>query len=461
MLTPEQLAKIRANQAATPAALQRDPYTNYREGYFHVTLNTRDEVPVLGWMAGKAGEPRESKDAPRVELSDLGKKIWEVKDSINSYHPGVDVIIFIAMPEHVHLLLHLKPGNTHHLGRIINGFMIGCTHSYWDTLGIPWRQMRAEKDAAALTPELEKTMRAQWQDRDHTRSFRGPSLFVRGYNDVEAVTPEEVAIKIEYIRANPERRIIKGCMPEVFRIRRSMTSANWTPIRIMQGLCADRFIAADRNKQVTAWQQLTVSGIRNAKGKVSATLKFRILENKPSSSQPAQSRPVLDFVGNMELLGRPLFPLICHRADVARYEEQMAAVLAVAREHGGVIVTACVSPKERDIVKLLHLELLPIIEVMDNGFSDRYKPSGKAFYAVAESRRLEVSPWEYVYRHHEQRAAVDAQGHPVLDTQGKPVMEEIPDITREMCMVMNELVRVIAGKEDDWWKQPISSAPIE
>lgn len=31
-------------------------------------------------------------------------------------------------------------------------------------------------------------------------------------------------------------------------------------------------------------------------------------------------------------------------------------------------------------------------------------------------------------------------------------MEEVPDISREMCMVMNELVRMIAKKQDDWWK---------
>lgn len=59
--------------------------------------------------------------------------------------------------------------------------MVGCTHAYWDTLGIPWREMTYEKGARA--PE--------WQDRDHTRSFRGPSLFVRGYNDVEAIGEEE------------------------------------------------------------------------------------------------------------------------------------------------------------------------------------------------------------------------------------------------------------------------------
>lgn len=126
--------------------------------------------------------------------------------------------------------------------------------------------------------------------------------------------------------------------------------------------------------------------------------------------------------------------------------------MKVAREQGTVIVTACVSPKERDIVKLLQQELLPVIEVMAGGFSDRYKPTGKAFYAVAEARRLEVSPWEYEYRRREIRPVKDEQGNSVLDANGKPEMEEIPDISRETCMVMNELVRVIAKKEDDWWK---------
>ena len=48
------------------------------------------------------------------------------------------------MPEHLHALLHLLPDNKGHLGRIINGLMIGCTHAYWDTLGIQWREMREQ-----------------------------------------------------------------------------------------------------------------------------------------------------------------------------------------------------------------------------------------------------------------------------------------------------------------------------
>ena len=438
-LTPEQLAKIRKKEAETPDALKRNPLNDYTEGWFHVTLNVRGEAPVLGYIVGDAEDEYGSTNAPRCVLTELGKKVEDSWNANPSFYPGIENIEFQVMPEHVHGLVHLKSENKKHLGRIIYGFMVGCTHGYWDVLGLDWRAMTYEKGARA--PE--------WQDRDHTCSFRGPSLFVRGYNDVEAIGEEEVEIKRQYIRNNPRKHLIQRDKPDLFRVRRNMKSANWTPERIMRGLCADRFIAADRSRQVEAWRQLTTRGIRNSRGKVSATIHFY------------DNSPVIDLVGNIELLKRPLFPLVCHRADAQLFEQQKAAVLKVAREQGGVVVTACVSPKERDIVKLLQQELLPVIEVMDNGFSERYKPTGKAFYAVAEQRRLEVSPWEYEYRRREMQPSKDAQGNPILDANGQPEMEDIPDISREMCMVMNELVRMITKKEDYWWKDSTHTAGLK
>ena len=102
--------------------------------------------------------------------------------------------------------------------------------------------------------------------------------------------------------------------------------------------------------------------------------------------------------------------------------------MKAARE-GAVIVSAFISPKEREIMKQLLIEQLPIIEVVDNGFSDRYKPIGAAFYACGHSRLAQISPWIFEYHKKDVK------------------------LKREMCMVMNQLVRVITAVEDGWWKK--------
>ena len=153
--------------------------------------------------------------------------------------------------------------------------------------------------------------------------------------------------------------------------------------------------------------------------------------------QPGDSRLLaLDYVGNRALLSAERkVSLICHRAEAAFFEQQKESVMRVARE-GAVVVSAFVSPKERDIMKQLMQEQLPFIELMDNGFSDRYKPGGKAFYSTAENRHVQMTCWKYEYQP-EQR-----------DEHGR----RIPSISREMCLAMNELVRIISGVSDDWWK---------
>ena len=454
-LTIEQIAKIRQKETQTPDALKRNPLNDYTEGWFHVTLNTRGDAPVLGYLAGNPDAEDGSPNAPRCVLTELGKKVEEEWRRIGRYYPFCICEEIQVMPEHLHALLHLLPGNSGHLGRIVNGLMIGCTHHYWDTLDIQWREMRKQIDGtlkrfvdenkadAMTTKTQEKELRAQWQDKDHTRSYRGPALMVRGYNDVEAVTEEEIEIKRQYIRNNPRKRLIARSKPDRFKVVRNGRSKNWTLARVLAAIAADPWIGRNPEK----CRMLQDNVIRRLKKTLSPTY--------PSTSSPAiprneegvkgthiTSRQVpevtlyLDYVGNQGLLAAERkVSLICHRADAALFEKQKAAVMKAARE-GAVVVSAFVSPKERDIMKQLMMEQLPFIELMDNGFSDRYKPGGKAFYSVAENRHVQMTCWEYQYQP-EQR-----------NENG----EQLPTISREMCLVMNELARIISGVKDDWWK---------
>ena len=432
-LTPEQLAKIAQKDAALPAALKRNATTNYYEGYFFITLNTRNYAPILSFITGRPDAPDDAPDAPACEYTEPGRKVMAVWQTVPRFHPQVEIIAAEAMPDHFHGLLRLLPGNRKHLGHLVGSFMGGCTHGYWDILGIDWRKDRAErlaKGAHALPPD---------RDRDHTCSFRGPSLFVRGYNDMEAVTPEQVQTKLRYIREQARRALIKGTLRDRFLVHRSCTARGWTLDTIRRGLRADRFYAhnPDRLEHILRsllpripMQQAIVSASPSASPSASSSASPTASSSaSPSASSSASSpKPLLSYVGCSALLSAERkLPLVCHRSDAPFFERQRDAVLRAARE-GVVIVSAFVSPKEREIGRLLLMEQLPVIEVCDNGFGERYKPSGKSFYACAENRLVQISPWNYEY---------------------------CPDlaVNREVCLVMNELARVIAGVGDGWWKE--------
>lgn len=444
-LTPEQLAKIAQKDAALPAALKRNATTNYYEGYFFITLNTRNYAPILSFITGRPDAPDDAPDAPACEYTELGRKVMAVWQTVPRFHPQVEIIAAEAMPDHFHGLLRLLPGNRKHLGHLVGSFMGGCTHGYWDTLGIDWRKDRAErlaKGAHALPPD---------RDRDHTCSFRGPSLFVRGYNDMEAVTPEQVQTKLRYIREQARRALIKGTLRDRFLVHRSCTARGWTLDTIRRGLRTDRFYAHNPDRLehillsllpripmlpaiVSASPSASPSASSSASPSASSSASPSASSSASSSAFPSASpsasspKPLLSYVGCSALLSAERkLPLVCHRSDAPFFERQRDAVLRAARE-GAVIVSAFVSPKEREIGRLLLMEQLPVIEVCDNGFGDRYKPSGKSFYACAENRLVQISPWNYEY---------------------------CPDlaVNREVCLVMNELARVIAGVGDGWWKE--------
>lgn len=453
-LTPEQLAKIAQKDAALPAALKRNATTNYYEGYFFITLNTRNYAPILSFITGRPDAPDDAPDAPACEYTELGRKVMAVWQTVPRFHPQVEIIAAEAMPDHFHGLLRLLPGNRKHLGHLVGSFMGGCTHGYWDTLGIDWRKDRAErlaKGAHALPPD---------RDRDHTCSFRGPSLFVRGYNDMEAVTPEQVQTKLRYIREQARRALIKGTLRDRFLVHRSCTARGWTLDTIRRGLRADRFYAhnPDRLEHIllslqpripmlpaivsashsaspsassSAFPSASPSASPTASPSASPSASSSASSPKPllsASSSASSPKPLLSYVGCSALLSAERkLPLVCHRSDAPFFERQRDAVLRAARE-GAVIVSAFVSPKEREIGRLLLMEQLPVIEVCDNGFGDRYKPSGKSFYACAENRLVQISPWNYEY------------------------CRDLA-VNREVCLVMNELARVIAGVGDGWWKE--------
>ena len=102
------------------------------------------------------------------------------------------------------------------------------------------------------------------------------------------------------------------------------------------------------------------------------------------------------MIGNRFLLDVPdKMAVIVHR----RYTDEEIALLQkewlACGERGGVLVSAAIAPKEKDILrKALNLGY-SIILLRENGFPELYKPTGESFNACSMGQLLQISPWNY------------------------------------------------------------------
>ena len=125
---------------------------------------------------------------------------------------------------------------------------------------------------------------------------------------------------------------------------------------------------------------------------------------------PERSCPA---IGNRYLLDRPVKRQVqISRSISAEALAEKKAELLYAAEHGTVLVSPCISPGEKAIARAALDAGLPLIVLLENGFSSLYKPPGRYFDACANGRLLMLAPFPY---HREKRS-----------------------ITREQCLTLNE-----------------------
>ncbi len=125
-------------------------------------------------------------------------------------------------------------------------------------------------------------------------------------------------------------------------------------------------------------------------------------------------------VGNRFLLNIPdKMAVIVHRRYTDEENMRLREEWLACGERGGVLVSAAISPKEKEVLREAMNRGYNIILLRENGFPKLYKPSGEAFDACARGLLLQISPWEF---HHEKRV-----------------------ITRAQCLHLNAMAERIAG----------------
>ena len=127
----------------------------------------------------------------------------------------------------------------------------------------------------------------------------------------------------------------------------------------------------------------------------------------------------VEIMGNRFLLNYPLKKQV--RCSRKMTEEEIEFEKKRLKECGSkdiVLVSPCISHGEKEIMKCGFQEGFPQIILLENGFAKHQKPQGRQFKACSEGKLLLVAPWP----HHNERKT----------------------ISREQCLKLNELARIIS-----------------
>ena len=125
-------------------------------------------------------------------------------------------------------------------------------------------------------------------------------------------------------------------------------------------------------------------------------------------------------IGNRFLLSKPLrLQVQCSRSMTPEQIAEACDYYLQQARAGAVLVSPCISPGEKHIMRTAFEAGLPLILLQENGFSDLAKPNGAKFEACAKGQLLILAPWE----HHNYHTT----------------------ISRAQCLALNDLAREICS----------------
>jgi hypothetical protein len=400
---------------------RRSPGNNYTHpGIYHITITISDrKAQSLGRVIGDVQYPDGHPNAPRVELTAIGKMVeYELLHSISYHYPFIEVQDYIIMPEHMHFILNVKNsiisknGRMTHLGQIIAGFKNGCNRRYWEITGQEEIAAKPLPTTSAPTPSAFRASSpssvaggfatsAPVSGATKPRFSSGrPPLFSQGYVDVIPLKEGQLETQRAYIHANPRNRLLRTTnRANLFPQRKTIDTLVTLPA--LKGyLVKERALAEN---DTATWEML----------------KNRLMVDNLHIT--------CDSYGSLTLLSKRLLPVVCHRNDLRFFAKHKDACLTAAAE-GAVLVSARIARGEQDIIDEVIALGYPVILISDNGFPTIYHPSEARLGLCASGHMLLVTPWSYQYRHNNQ------------------------EITVAECKTMNCIAQALCHTKDNWWK---------
>ena len=352
---------------------RRSPWHDYHgRGTYMLTLVVDGRMPLLGRLEGRVDARPGDGDAPKVMLSELGTAIvTEEIPKINRYYPQVEVWKVCIMPDHIHMIVRVKEDLSG--GQAMESLGTGARGG----LASDMKKEMSPNAEKKMGPDAEKEMMAK-----RGKEMESLGMVVKGFK----------------LGCNRAYRRICGI--------KKMTGKGLFELGYN-----DKILLHDG--QLTGWKKYLDDNPRRLMVKRMNPGLFTVMLNKMVAGHRCQ------MVGNCFLLDIPdKVAVIVHRryseGELARLRKEWLA----CGERGGVLVSAAISTKEKEILREAMNRGYRIVLLRENGFPRLYKPCGESFNACSKGLLLQISPWEY---HMEKKT-----------------------ITREQCLELNEMAERIA-----------------
>ena len=399
---------------------RRSPWHDYHEkGTYMLTLVVEGRMPLLGRLEGRVNARPGDGDAPKVVLSELGTAIVaEEIPKIYRYYPQVEVWKVCIMPDHVHLIVRVKEDlrgdqAMESLGTEAKG---GQTSA--ETMENA-AALTSEEKAAALTSE-EKAAALTSEEKAAALTSEEKAAALTSQEKAAALTSQEKADSMGMTAKRGKEMDSLGMVVKGFKLgcnrayRRIYGMKKMTGKGLFELGYNDKLLLHEG--QLKGWKKYLDDNPRRLMVKRMNPELFTVMLNKVVAGRRCQ------MVGNCFLLDIPdKVAVIVHRRyseeDLCRLRKEWLA----CGERGGVLVSAAISIKEKEVLREAMNRGYRIVLLRENGFPRLYKPCGESFDACSEGLLLQISPWEY---HMEKKT-----------------------ITREECLELNEMAERIAEGE--------------
>ena len=380
-MTEEEYAKHKHYAGgAKPSMNRRRVGHDYRERRLYLITMTVEGRRPL--FGRLVGEAAGAPEAAeaRVELTPLGQRVQEEWFAVTAHHPEVTAVSLQLMPDHLHGILFVEQAMQEHLCAIIRGFKTSTNKAYRQLV------LGQEAEAAAPPPHSQQSAPAA--------AFSAPAASL-------SAPAASLSAPVPSV----------GCAAAVPQRKRDRSHESREHGLLWSPGYNDHILS--NQGELDRWRHYLADNPRRLFLRRQCPDLFRV-------SFGLRIGPFCcSAVGNRFLLGYPQRRQV--QCSAHFYDEDIQKAVAgymAAARGGAVLVSPAISEGEKRTMRTAFDARLPLILITADGLGSYSKPGGAFFDACAEGRLLILSPFEHTNRK--------------------------VKLTRQMCMQMNELARIIA-----------------